>query len=69
MKSYLYTNQPDLRFAFWKANPGLVCRTRLGKILPQNQQPCDTRMAWVDFVDNAVRGGDISEALARRATL
>jgi hypothetical protein len=67
--SYRFTNQPDLRAAFWDANPGLVCRTRRGRILPQNEQPCDTRAAWVDYVDNAARNGDISEALAQRATL
>lgn len=67
--SYTITNQPALRSAFWEANPGLVCRTRRGKILPQNEQPCDTRMAWVDFIDAAVGSGEISEALASRATL
>lgn len=68
--SYSITNQPALRAFFWEMHPDLVCkRGPRGRILPQNQQPCDTRVAWVDFVDNAVQGGDISEALGRRATL
>lgn len=64
------TNQPDLRAAFWTAFPSLVCNTGpRGRILSQNAQPCDTRAAWVDYVDTCQRDGTISEALARRATL
>jgi hypothetical protein len=70
MREVTYTNQDDLRAAFWEQNPDLVCRTnRRGNPLPQNQQPADTRMTFVDWIDMLQRDGQISEALAERATL
>jgi len=64
------TTQIELRALFWEAHPSLVCkRGPRGRILPQNSQPCDTRAAWVDYVDQLQRSGDISDALANRATL
>ncbi len=64
MNTHPITNQPDLRDAFWRAHPHLLHRPG-----SQNAQPCDTRVAWVDYVDACQRDGTISEALARRATL
>lgn len=34
---------------------------------PQNDQPCNTRMMYVDFVDGLARSGAISENLASKA--
>lgn len=59
------TNQKDLRDAFWAAHPEL---TRKGN-QKQNAYPADTRVAWVEYVDHMQRDGQISEALAERATL
>ena len=60
----MYTSQAQVRAAFWEANPDVArnpCR--------QNNQPTDTRCAFVDFVDSLARNGDISESLADRVTL
>ncbi len=35
----------------------------------QNDYPNDVRMAFVDYVDSLARNGEISEALAQKATL
>lgn len=68
------TNQKDLRAEFWETYgrvPTLVIckRNRRGNPQPQNKQPADTRMAFVDWIDHLSRSGEISEALASRATL
>lgn len=61
----MITTQKALRDAFWAEHPKLVrCA---GK--KQNDYPADTRMAWCDFVEAMRRNGEISEALANRATL
>jgi hypothetical protein len=44
-------------------------RTPRGRVLDQNKQCADIRMAFVDFVDACARNGDISERVARAATL
>ena len=70
MSSYTYTNQPALRAAFWDAHPELTPTIGpRGRIMPQNEQTTDVRAAWVDFVDTAAGNGNISDALANRATL
>ncbi len=64
------TTQKQLREEFWDMFSELECRTgRRGKPSPQNDQPADTRAAFVNWVDQLQRSGDISEALAGRATL
>ena len=64
------TSQKALREEFWETFTELPCRTnRRGNPLPQNEQPADTRMAFVDWIDMLQRDGDISEQLADRATL
>jgi len=37
--------------------------------LRQNDYPADIRVAWCDFVDGEHRRDNITDALARRATL
>jgi len=70
----MITTQKDLRLAFWRAHPSLGQRmTAVGKGLyrpsVQNEYPADTRVAWCGFVEAMTRDGQISEALAERATL
>jgi hypothetical protein len=65
MATKTITNQEDLRSAFWAAHPHL---TRKGN-QRQNSYPTDTRVAFVEYVDQMCRSGQISDALARRATL
>lgn len=68
--SYTYTSQAALRSAFWDAHPQLVCRRGpRGRILPQNSQPTTTRVVFCDWLDSLHRDGQISDALAQRATL
>lgn len=69
-QQYVITNQKQLRKEFWSTFPELVCRTnRKGNPLPQNAQPADTRMSFVDWIDQLERNGQISSELAQRATL
>ena len=71
------TTQKQIRAAFWTAHPtanrkrylshGWIDWTREDKT---RQDYCtDTRCAFVDFVDHLARSGQITEALANRATL
>lgn len=63
------TNQKQIRAAFWQAHPE-ANRKRIrdhagtGKMYTTN-----TRCAFIDFIDHLSRSGQISEALANRATL
>lgn len=62
----MYTTQYQVRTAFWLSMPvnhGYKTSKR------QNQQPCDVRVAFCDFVDMLARNGDISDSLAERVTL
>lgn len=63
--SYIYTNRTQVREAFWDNNP--QCKRH--KNWTQNQYPCDTRVAFVEYVDHLERSGYISERLASRVTL
>ncbi len=58
----MYTTQKQIRAAFYDAHPTAQRR-------PQNDQPADIRMAFCDFIDALHRAGQISDALAGRATL
>jgi len=61
----MITTQLELRTAFWRDHPNL-------KRMPgwtQNQYPAEVRQTWCDYVDTMQRNGQISEALAQRATL
>jgi hypothetical protein len=70
----MMTNQAQIRAAFWEAFPELP-RRRYRYSWNRNDKtaelvyPIDTRCAFVDFVDSLQRNGQISEALADRATL
>lgn len=70
----MITNQAQIRAAFWQAFPELP-RRRYRYSWNRNDKtaelvyPIDTRCAFVDFVDSLHRSGQISEALADRATL
>lgn len=66
-KRHQYTNQRDLRAAFWDTFPNLS-RKRIGP--PEHRSyTTDTRCAFVDWLDMLHRDGSVSDALAQRATL
>ena len=65
MTKHLYTTQAQVRSAFWEAHPNF---SRAKHERAPNGH-CDTRCAFVDFVDMIARNGEISEALAQRVTL
>lgn len=60
--------QAEIRKAFWAAFPDLP-RKRTVKTGNHRDYPCDTRCAFVEFVDSLARSGEISESLASRVTL
>ena len=62
--AYTYTNQRELRAAFWADHPHLLRRTG-----GHNAQLCDTRMTFCDWIEALNRSGQISDALAQRVTL
>ena len=70
----MMTNQTQIRAAFWQAHPTANRKrypardwTREDK--SQRDYCTDTRCAFVDFLDSLHRSGQISDALANRATL
>jgi hypothetical protein len=65
------TNQNQIRAAFWESHPECEIKARQNGTLTkgQNAQVCDTRCAFVDYVDSLSRDGVISEKLANRVTL
>ena len=69
MKAYPITTQRQIRRAFWNENKGALMHRRIVKTGDHQDYPTDTRIAFVDFVDNLARNGQISEALAQRVTL
>ena len=60
----MITTQAQVRASFWETFPEL--KRNPGR---QNNQPTDTRVAFVDYVDGLERNGEITEALASRVTL
>lgn len=64
MADIRFTTQIALRASFWRDHPRLDRRPGA-----QNQQPTDTRVAWCDWIDARRRDGEVSDALAQRATL
>lgn len=58
------TNQRALRRTFWELFPQLSRRK-----LRDGGYRTDTRVTWVDWIDMLARDGQISAALAQRATL
>lgn len=71
MKKHTYTNQNQIRAAFWEAHPQHEAHARKWgiKTASQNRHNAETRQAYVEFVDSLARNGEISETLASRATL
>jgi hypothetical protein len=70
----MLTNQKQIRDAFWQAFPNLP-RRRYRYSLRRDDKaaplvyPVETRCAFVDFLDALHRDGQVSDALANRATL
>ena len=69
--TYTYTTQQQLRAAFWELHKAMDLQARADGVRSagQNAQHVDTRTAWCDWIDSLQRSGQISEALAQRATL
>ena len=65
------TTQKQIRASFWEAHESHEIRARKNGVFSkgQNSQNCDTRCAFVDYVDSLVKSGQISEKLASRVTL
>ena len=63
--------QKQIRAAFWEAHPDLEAHARKWgiKTAPHNRHNADTRVAFVEFVENLARNGEVSDKLAFRATL
>lgn len=61
----MITTQKELRATFWFHHP----EYKHYKGNRQNDCPTDIRLAWCDFVEHMHRSGQISDALANRATL
>lgn len=65
----MFKTQKQIREAFWRDNP------RVSRKLIRDSEGygwayvCDTRCAFVDYVDMLARDGQISEELAQRVTL
>ena len=64
-----YTNQKQIRVAFWEAFPELPRQKYKWRTQKESFYLTDTRCAFVDFIDNLHRNGHISDQLANRATL
>jgi hypothetical protein len=71
MKKHSITTQRQIRAAFWESHPHIEEQVRAAgiKSKPQNEHCATVRCAFVDFLDTLARNGEISEALAQRATL
>lgn len=65
----MMTNQAQIRAAFWQAHPTLPRHKYKWTNGTEWHYPADTRCAFVDFVDQLARNGQITESLAQRATL
>ena len=59
----MITTQAELRCEFWRQHPNLDRKKVKG------DYKTDTRVAFCDFIEHMVRSGQISDALAQRATL
>lgn len=64
-----YTTQKQIRAAFWQAHPHADRRKITNYAGTGKMHTTDTRCAFVDFLDQLHRAGQISDALANRATL
>jgi hypothetical protein len=64
------TNQKQLRAEFWRTHP-TASRKKVADYAGKRaaMYTCDTRCAWISYIDRCARDGTISDALAQRATL
>lgn len=72
MKTYTYTTQRELRAAFFREHagmPGISPRRITNYAGTGKMHNTDTRCAWCDWIDALNKNGEISDALANRATL
>ena len=65
----MLTTQTQIRALFWESHPTLPRRKIRDYAGTGRMYMVDTRCAFVDFVDYLQTSGQISEALANRATL
>jgi hypothetical protein len=65
----MITTQKDLRAQFWRDHPNLSRKTITDYSGVGRMYCTDTRVTWCDWVDYMARSGQISDALADRATL
>jgi hypothetical protein len=67
----MYTTQKQIRHAFWNDHPDLAEDARKAGVLSKRQNfHCATvRSMFVDFLEGLHRSGQVSDALAARATL
>lgn len=65
----MITTQKELRREFWAQHPHLPRRKIRNYAGTDTMYPTDTRCAWVDWIDYMQKDGQISDALADRATL
>ena len=67
--TYSITSQRQLRRAFWEQFPELSRRRINDYAGTGKMYTTDTRVAWCNWIDAICRNGEISDELARRATL
>ena len=65
----MLTTQKQIRALFWATFPNLSRKTIPDHAGTGRMYTTDTRCTFVDYVDELQRDGEISEALANRATL
>jgi hypothetical protein len=66
---YRITTQRQLRKEFWLTFPKLPRKKITNYSSNGKMYRTDTRCAWVEWIDMLSKSGDISQALAERATL
>ena len=64
--AYRFNSEDEIREAFWSEHPQFQPSDKGER---QNDQPADTRMAFVDWIDQLQKSGEISEDLAQDVTL
>jgi len=64
--AYRFNDEDEVRRGFWEDHPQFQPSDKGER---QNDQPADTRMAFVDWIDQLERNDEISEQLAERVTL
>jgi len=65
----MYRNQKQLRAAFWQTFPELSRRRIPNYSGDGTMYINDTRCAWSNWLDALQKSGEITDALADRATL